>query len=58
MLSIYADPQFIAAEVAYRRERLTGGAAEAGTSRGLGRRWTDRLHVSLHHRHVAHARTA
>ncbi len=24
MLSIYADPQFIAAEVAYRRERLTG----------------------------------
>jgi len=58
MLTIYSDPQFIAAEVAYRRERLTGGAGEAGASRGLGRRWTDRLHVSLHHRDVALARTA
>lgn len=58
MLTIYADPQYIAAEVAYRRERLTGGAGQVGASRGLGRRWTDRLHVSLHHRHVARARTA
>jgi hypothetical protein len=58
MLTIYSDPQFIAAEVAYRRERLTGGAGEVGASRGAGRRWTDRLHVSLRHRHVARARTA
>lgn len=58
MLTIYADPEYIAAEVAYRRERLTGGAGEVGSRRGFGRRWTERLQVSLHHRHVARARTA
>jgi hypothetical protein len=59
VMSITADPQFVAAEVAYRRQRLTAGLPTARAARrhhGALLSLLDRA-PRLHHRHGV-ARTA
>jgi hypothetical protein len=51
------DPLFVAAELAYRLESLSG-ANRATAERHHARRWMPQLGLRLHHRHARHIRPA
>lgn len=55
---MYADPLFINAELAYRRELFATSTGRTGSSRRHGHRLADRLHVRLSHRHTTQVRPA
>lgn len=50
------DPLFVAAEVAYRFESLSG--ANRASSGHHSRRWLPALSLRVHHRHARHMRPA
>jgi len=55
---VYADPMFINAELAYRRELFATSTGRTASSRRHGHRLADRLHVRLPHRHTTQVRPA
>ena len=56
--TMYADPIFINAELAYRRELFATSTGRSGASRRHAHRLAERLHVRLPHRHTTQVRPA